>query len=149
MSFDPESLKRRVIELTPVATVGTPSSTIHLPKKIGLRRKPLHKMKAYSDDFINDTGSYAPSEPAKKIGLRRKKIESNPIDEYAKLLEDSSITKLKLISRILNKESKSEDPDDYFTIRIKKDSTIEEILHEIKRASPSKSAKQRVLEELK
>jgi hypothetical protein len=74
MSFDPESLKRRVIELTPMATVGTPASTIHLPKKIGLRRKPLLKMKAYSDDFINDTGSYALPEPPKKKGLRRKKL---------------------------------------------------------------------------
>lgn len=59
MSFDPESLKRRVI-LTPApVTVGTPSSTIHLPKKV-LRRKPLLKMKAYSDDFVEDKGSYKP-----------------------------------------------------------------------------------------
>jgi hypothetical protein len=31
-------------------------------------------MKAYSDDFINDTGSYAPPEPPKKMVLRRKKL---------------------------------------------------------------------------
>ena len=63
-----------IIQPPAPATVGTPSSTLHLPKKV-LRRKPLHKMKAYSDDFINDTGSYAPAEPPKKkMVLRRKKL---------------------------------------------------------------------------
>jgi hypothetical protein len=73
MSFNPKMFDGYTIQPPAPATVGTPSSTIHLRKMV-LRRKPLHKMKAYSDDFINDTGSYAPPEPPKKMVLRRKKL---------------------------------------------------------------------------
>ena len=93
MSFDPESLKRRVIKLTPTTTVGTPASGVHLSASYreGLKKAKedivkygLEKVKAENQLAEKQKKTYA----ARKIFIERaeKELESESIPAPKKLV---------------------------------------------------------------
>lgn len=62
------------------------------------------------------------------------------LKDFHEYLSSLPLTKLKKAVKEMNKESKSSDPDDYYTIKFPKGASKEDILKECKKADPSKES---------